>query len=381
MTTDATPNVPPTPPAGPPPGAPLPPYPGTPHPGMPPYAVPRPPSRVGCIVAVAVALLIGCLLFGGMVMLTGVIGSSLQGRQTALVEQPLDSNFTVTDKILRIQVHGAIMGEGGSGLPFASGAIGAPSIHKYLENARQDPSVKGILLDVDSPGGSVTECEYIVHEFETFRADLKKIGRTVPVVALFGDMAASGGYYISAKADWIIAGRTTTTGSIGVIMSFLNFAGLAKEHGVTEVVIKSGKMKNLLSRFQPPGPEESAVLEALVKEMHGRFLEVISEGRLGKGGLTREKLEELADGRVYSATQAKDLGLVDSIGFVEDAIAKLKELAAIPDARLVEYKKVGGLADLFQSSALFAPPRSAVDDVERAIRLEAPRMMYLWNGR
>lgn len=354
-----------------------------PNPGpQPGYAAPRTPSRAGCVVAVGLALLLGCLAFGVMVLLSGMIGQGMGSTANQLVEQEVESGaHTTTNKILRLKIHGVIMGDEKSVFGMGQGADGWETIRKYLDNARQDPAIKGILLDVDSPGGSVTECELILHEFKRFKDDMKKVGRSVPMVALYGDMAASGGYYVSAGADYIYCGRTTMTGSIGVIMSYLNFAGFAKEHGVTEVVIKSGKMKNLMSRYGTPSEEETGLMQNVVQEMHARFVEVIAEGRVGKNGLTKEKIETLADGRVYTPSQALEHGLVDQIGYYDDAVAKLKTLAGLADARVVEYQRVRGLLSALTGSAALNPPRSLAEELQSAVRYDAPRMMYLWSAR
>lgn len=340
----------------------------------------RPPSRAGCYVAVGLALLLGCVAFSLMLLVTSLAGQGLGGGQLQFLEQEVTGTSHSPNKILRLQMHGAIMGEGG-GVFAAGGAESWSTIRKFLDAVRQDRSVQGILLDVDSPGGAVTECDLIVHEFTRFRADMKKAGRTMPIVALYGDMAASGGYYISAGCDYIYCGRTTITGSIGVIMSFLNFSGLAKEYGVSEVVIKSGKMKNLLSRFEAPGDEEKAILQNTVAEMHARFVDVVAEGRLGKQGLTRERIAELADGRIYTPSQAKEYGLVDDIGYFDDAVDKIKSLAGISDARVIEYQKTRTLMDALTGSAALRPAPSTAQELLNAIKVDAPRAMYLWTGR
>lgn len=356
------------------------PAPATPS-NPPPFAGPRPPSRAGCIVAVGLVLLLGCLSFGVMVLFAGMVGQGMGSSASPFIEQEVEGTgrSASTNKILRLKIHGVILGDEKSAFGMGQGADGWETIRTHLDSVRQDPAIKGILLDVDSPGGSVTECELILHEFKRFRDDLKKVGRNLPFVALYGDLAASGGYYVSAGADYIYCGRTTMTGSIGVIMSYLNFAGLAKEHGVTEVVIKSGRMKNLLSRYGTPSEEETALMQKVVQEMHARFVEVVAEGRAGKNGLTREKIEVLADGRVYTPSQAKENGLVDEIGYYDDAVAKIKSLAGIADARVVEYQRQRGILSAMMGSAALNPPRSIAEELESAVRYDAPRMLYLFH--
>jgi protease-4 len=223
---------------------------------------------------------------------------------------------------------GVIRAEGtiaaGEAGPFESGVAAADTIVKLIEQAGEDDSIEAVVLRVDSPGGSAAASAEIHHAL----SELDK-----PVVVSMGSMAASGGYYISAPADYIYATPHTLTGSIGVISEFINVDDLLAEYGVDVVVITSGGMKDFGSPFRDMTEEERLYWQETTDEIFDVFVQVVAEGR----GMDEDEVRALADGRVYTGLQALDLGLVDEIGYFDDAVDKAAELGGIEgEPRVVE---------------------------------------------
>ena len=182
-----------------------------------------------------------------------------------------------------------------------------------LRRFRETPWIKAVVVRIDSPGGAVAPTQEIFEE-------IQKTKKKKPCIASMGSVAASGGYYIASACNKILANPGTMTGSIGVIMQISNFEELMKKIGVKGVNIKSGANKDIGSPFQPLSQEGREILQALVDNVHSQFVTAVAKGR----GMDEARVRKLADGRIYSGAQAKDLGLVDQLGTLEDAI----ELAA-----------------------------------------------------
>ncbi|GLV48192.1 protease [Thermus sp. LT1-2-5] len=209
------------------------------------------------------------------------------------------------------------------------------ALEDFLSQARQareDPSVQAVVLLVDSPGGGVTETEAI------HRA-LKALAETKPLVAAFGSVAASGGYYAATAAREIFTPPTALTGSIGVISVIPEVSGLLAKLGLKVEVLKEGALKDMASGLKPLTPEEKAVLQAYMREAYELFLRRVAEGR----NLPLDRVRALADGRIYSGKQAVALGLADREGYLEDAAQRAAELAGLSAFRLVRYQKPKGL--------------------------------------
>ena len=197
-----------------------------------------------------------------------------------------------------------------------------PVVRK-IEKLRKDKSVKALVVRVDSTGGSVGASQEIYRAIERFRNSGK------PVVVSMGNVAASGGYYVSAAADYIFANPGTITGSIGVIIQHVAYRELLEKIGVRTTTIKTGKFKDTLSPTRELTEEERKYLESTIKEAYEQFLKAILKHRKIK----ERRLRRVADGRVFTGKRAKELGLVDELGGLEDAIEKAKELASVPTAR------------------------------------------------
>ena len=189
---------------------------------------------------------------------------------------------------------------------------------KQLDDFRDDASIKAIVLRINSPGGAVGPSQEILREVEKIRKNKK-------VVASLGTMAASGGYYIACGADLIMANKGTATGSIGVIMEFTNVEGLTKKIGLDFFILKSGRYKDVGSPFRPMTPEEKEYMQHLLDNIYQQFLSDVARNRK----IPLEKLRPLAEGRIYTGEEARQLGLVDVFGNLEDAIEKAGRLGGI----------------------------------------------------
>jgi protease-4 len=264
-----------------------------------------------------------------------------------------------------IRVEGLITSQAAG--PFETGAIAsAKTLSGYIQQANDDPSVRAILLHVNSPGGGVTASDVIYNA-------LKQVDK--PIVVLMGDTAASGGYYISMAADWIIANPNTLTGSIGVISEFPNASELLDEIGVDFVVVTSGPRKDFGSPYREMTPEERDYWQSIVDETYASFVAIVAEGR----GLTADEVLPLADGRVYTGRQALEAGLVDALGYEADAIARAAELGGIRGApRLIEYNAPLTLFDVLSSAA--RPPSLLPALAEALAWLSHPRLEARWVG-
>src|SRR5215510_7326212 len=215
--------------------------------------------------------------------------------------------------------------------------VDADRVVKELDDYGEDPTIRAIVVRIQSPGGVVGPTQEIYDTILRIRNQGK------PVVASMGSVAASGGYYLAAAATRIVANPGTLTGSIGVIMQLAQIEGLLQKVGVHYEVIKSGKFKDSGSFARPMTPEERAVLQAVLDDMHDQFVSAIADGRR----LAKERVKTLSDGRVYSGRMAKDLGLVDALGGLDEAIRLAAELGGVPGKpRVVRPRRAWRLLDL-----------------------------------
>ncbi len=233
------------------------------------------------------------------------------------------------EKILMIDIDGMISSALDTGL-FSREKNAVSRVFERLEMAARDPWVKAIVLRIDTPGGEVTASDIIYHEILRFK---ERTGR--PVLGLMMSVAASGGYYIASACDFIMAHPSTLTGSIGVISVFPNVESLMAKVGVKVSVIKSGASKDSGSPFRDMTEEEKGVFQGVIDEYYEGFLAVVTRSRKDK--IPAEKLSTIADGRVYTAPQALKLGLIDAIGYFDDAFGKALSLVPLKSAKLVSY--------------------------------------------
>ena len=225
--------------------------------------------------------------------------------------------------------------------------------------------IKAILLDVNSPGGTVGAVQDIHEALLYFKSKGK------PVVALFRDVAASGGFYIAMAADKIIAQPGTMTGSIGVIMQASNFEGLLEKIGVKFIPIKSGRHKDIGAFYRPMTNEEAALLQEMIGETYQQFYNAVKAGR---PGIDDALLSIYADGRIFTGARAKAIGLIDDLGGEEKAREYLSSLTQIQEIRLLT-PRFNDLFDMLSMSAASLDTRLALNKVEE---LTTPRVAYLW---
>lgn len=234
-----------------------------------------------------------------------------------------EKTVTVPDRVAVINISGTIASgaEGRDSLFNQANGVTSGSIMKQIREAAADDSVKALVLRIDSGGGSATAAEEVGRELKRFKENTKK-----PIVATMGNTGASAAYWIAAcSSDKVYANATTLTGSIGVYMPYMNTEELFKKIGITSSKIKSGPYKDIMSNDRPMTPEEQAILQNIVNEIYNEFVATVAAGRK----MEESKVRTLADGRVYTGLQAKNLGLVDEIGDYYDALAAAGELAKI----------------------------------------------------
>ena len=246
-----------------------------------------------------------------------------------------DLDLSGEDRIALIRVEGVILD--------AQQTVGD------LKKFGDSPSVKAIVLRIDSPGGGVVPSQEIHDAVKRVRNKNNKA-----VIASMGTVAASGGYYIAAATDRIIANPGTLTGSIGVIMELANLEGLLKKIGVENVVVKSGRYKDIGSPFRKMNVEDRRILQSVMDDVHTQFIEAVAEGR----SLDVTDVQPLADGRIFTGRQAKDAKLVDELGDLDDAIRLAADLAGIEgEPKVVEPRKRFSLRELIESRILSTLPR------------------------
>lgn len=275
------------------------------------------------------------------------------------------------DKVLLMDISGIISAEEkSSGLTEKPGLVA--QVREELEKATYDKRVKAIILRIDSPGGGVTASDIIYHEIRDFQ---QKTGKKI--IANIMDLGTSGAYYIAVSADKIIAQPTAVTGSIGVIMLNLNLEGLLQKVGIEGTAIKSADKKDMGSPFRKMTPEEQKIFQGVIDQLYERFLEVVVAGRKN---LNLDQVRKLADGRIYTAQQAAKAGLVDQIGYLEDAIAVAKREAGLKEARIVTYYRPGTYKqNIYSQAGDTARTINLVNfDLRSLVQDGAPRFMYLW---
>jgi protease-4 len=354
-----------------------------PMPMMPPPGMFRPQKSFARIIFTTLA----SIIFGISITLNiyllalGGIGSSLGLSSRAGIIQSVEVQGDPKEKIALVPV---------------AEAIWEPTARKFdamMTAIEADANVKAIVLSVETPGGTVTASDEIHERIKRFKRKMESSGRKVPVVVSMGGIAASGGYYISCAGDYIYAQRTTLTGSIGVVFPFMNFHKLAEKYGVEDVSIASppNGLKTAGSSLSPLSEQEKKYFQGLSDDFYGTFVTVVKDGRKSK--LTKP-VEQIADGRVYTANEALALGLVDQIGYPTDAYDKAASMAGLSNKHVVRYTpkppsifemfgaetKAGGVATgggtvNINGINVNIDVRALLDEMGR------PRPLYLWRGQ
>ncbi len=328
---------------------------------------------IGCLAiavgGMALVMLLGLLLVGGLFAraLGGAEMAAGRGAAADIHEVNVSGEASVP-KVAVIPVSGVLM-PGGAGLSSDPRRL----FEAMLKRARLDDNVKAVILTVDSGGGAITTSDIMYKDLLDFRTRSKK-----PVVVLMGDITASGAYYLSCAADHLMAHPTTITGSIGVMMPLFSVNDLLKKVGVADQTIATGPYKEVGSpwgRTPEQWTEDKKLLSGIMDEMYDRFVTVVAEGR----GLDEDTVRKLADGRVYSAQQALDNKLIDSIGYMDDAEAEVKKLAGLQSVRVVEYERTASLAQMLFGVAAKREVTVKLDGTGAAGPAgESGRPMYYW---
>lgn len=276
----------------------------------------------------------------------------------------------VKDKILMLDVTGIISTSLNPGL-FSKESDILSKVYYRLEKASEDKNVKAIILRLDTPGGEVTASDIIYNEILKFKEK-----RSIPVVGLMMGVAASGGFYIASACDFIIAHPSTITGSIGVISIFPNLEELFSKIGIKVNVIKSGEMKDSGSAFRDMTEEEKEVFQDVVNELYAKFLDVVHQKR--KDTLSLDELKKIADGRIYTASQAYDLKLIDEIGYFDTALKKALSLSSLREANVIAYTYYPSRKTNIYATNLEKPSLFENRSVEELFRSLKSGFYYLW---
>lgn len=279
-------------------------------------------------------------------------------------------------KVAVIQVDGMLMNARAGGL-LREGENSLSLFTEQLNNAAADPDVKAIVLRINSPGGTVTTSDTMYQQILRFR---EKTGK--PVIADFQEVAASGAYYLACAADKIVAHPTSVVGSIGVVFSTYDFTGAMDKIGMSVETIKSGELKDMGSWFSELSAEERQVMQSMVDEYYARFLEVVKTRRPQFASADEATVRRVTDGRVFSGQEAMELGLVDGVGLLQDAIHLAKEKSNSPKAAVVMYTRPYGYRGSIYAHAQTSDPQASTLKLEIPGVNDRPMMnsgfYYLW---
>lgn len=282
-------------------------------------------------------------------------------------------------RIVELTVDGTITDTGKSAGIFASNAgYDHQQFLQQLRKIQEDDTIKGILLTVNSPGGGVYESAEIAREIAKIQQ------KKIPLYVSMKNMAASGGYYISASADKIYATNETITGSIGVIASNVNYSGLLEKLGVTDQTYKSGALKDMNSSMRPATETDKQVMQTYINNSYDRFVKIVANGRK----LPEATVRQLADGRIYDGGQALANGLVDKIGYEDDALKALKKDQKLTKATVFKYDvSSSGFVNTWFGSKLAEMQGLKQSETTRFLSIvesigspNAPKPLYYYGG-
>lgn len=300
-------------------------------------------------------------------MIRNVEGQTARSRSMGADEFPdlreVWSSGSGHTKVVRIPLTGMIALGESDGL-FGSIAGSAETALKSIRRATHDPDVRAIILSIDSGGGGMTASDIIYQALLRFKEERE--GRVV--IAVFDDVAASGAYYIALAADHIIAHPTTITGSIGVLIQSFNVKKLGDKIGIDDVTIKSGANKDILNPLGDVTAAQTNMLQGLVNEMYEQFVDLVAEQR----DLPKDQVKALADGSIYTAKRALELGLIDQIGYWDDAEDQAAELLNVDEVKVYTYEQKFSVSMLFKASQRPDPVNSLLR------RMSQTQFLYLW---
>jgi protease-4 len=330
------------------------------------------PKRTGWIVyAVIVTFFFVLSLlvsFGLLAMWVGGGSTPVDTRRERWQEHYVEGDRNARDKIVVIDLTGVISYES-DGSTSEEGMVG--DLKEQLDQAVRDKRVKAIVLRIDSPGGEVVASDAIYRALADVRDDEK---RPMKIIACIETVGASGAYYAAMGTDYIVANELSITGSIGVIMQTFNFRHLMDKIGIEAYTFKSGDLKDILNPTREPTEGEKQLVQDLIMEVYDKFVGIVSDER----DIDLDKLKNgLADGRIYSGKQAKEAGLIDEVGYFEDAVDAAKELAKIKEAKVVQYVKPFTLRQLLRLLGKSEPPKLQLEVSPNTLKLQAGKLYFL----
>jgi protease-4 len=334
---------------------------GGPHPPYPPYPERR--RRVsgwrilwGLLFGLSVLANVGLFL-----LLLGMVGAFLFSGTGRFYDEVILRDGPRTARIAVINIEGII------------DESSAQAVYRQLKNARDDKSIRGIVVRVSSPGGTISASDRIYQYLVDYRKE-----KNQPAVAFMQGMAASGGYYACVACEEIIAEPTAITGSIGVIMAHFVFQDLLENKlGVQPVFLTKGQKKDWPSSFRTPTDEELAYIDdRLLEPAYQRFVTVVREGRREK--LSPDEVLKLADGSIYVAEEAVSVELIDKTGYLDEAIEAVKRRAGVSDAQVIEYRSPLSFLSLLTAQSGKASLLQL--DRSKLFELSTPQVLYLWNA-
>jgi protease-4 len=307
-------------------------------------------SSGGCLKWFVVFAVLFCIFFimpaGCIVFVARTLSEDPEDLTSFLItgekfnEKLLSGDRSSSNKIAVIEISGVITSDQSS---WGSDVANSDRIVAELKQAADDDNVVAVILKLNTPGGEVTAADEIYHQIKKLKKDTGK-----PVIASMGALAASGGVYVAVAADYIIANKLTTTGSIGVIIQTYNYAELLKKVGVKAETYTSGPMKDILNGARMRTPEEKAIIRELIHEVYMDFAENVASGR---PKITMDMIlnTPLGDGRILSGRQALKKGLVDQLGYFDDAVDKALKMTGIndDDYQVITYKKPVTFSEIF----------------------------------
>ena len=319
------------------------------------------------IATLGLTFLVGCGP-GGALLLRPV--SITEELEETIVRQ--DRGWFVSDRVVIVDVDGVLANKRDRDGFGASENPVSVFIEK-LDKAAADSRVKAIVLRINSPGGTVAATDMMYDALCKFRAR-----SNIPVVAIIEDVGASGGYYLACGADRIMAHHSSIVGSIGVIMQTFNLAEMLKSVGIATRAITSGAYKDVGSPFKPLTPNDLKLLQGIIDSFYEQFVKEVGKGR---PGMAPEQVRALADGRVFTGAQGKANGLVDELGYLDNAIAAAKRLGGAETVKVVIYHRPFGYRANIYSKAASAPQVNVINvSLPGLLDSVGPRFLYLWTG-
>jgi protease-4 len=331
------------------------------------------PKRTGWIVY-AVIITFFCVMsvfanLGLLALLFGRRTVDMEAKRERLLEHFVEGDENARDKIALIQLDGVISLEVDDSSSSDEGMVG--EIKDQLDRAVRDKNVKAVVLRINSPGGEVVASDAIYRALAEVRDDEK---RPIKIVACVETVGASGAYYAAMGTDFVVANELGITGSIGVILQTFNFRHLMDKVGVEAYTFKSGNLKDILNPTREPTEDEKKLVQDLIMEVYDKFVGIVADER----NIDLDKLKNgLADGRIYSGKQAKEAGLIDEVGYFEDAVDAAKELAKIDKAKVVQYVKPFSFRQLFRMFGKSEAPKIQLELSPNTLHLHSGKLYFL----